>query len=170
VACAVAAALELGVPADAIGKRLGDLRPADHRLTTSTGGTGFTIVDDTYNANPAGAQAALAALDRLATPGRKRVVVTPGMVELGPKQDEENERFGADAATRATHLVVVGHTNRRALLRGAAQAQAEARAQARSATEVVRVEHRNEAVAWVREHVQAGDVVLYENDLPDHFP
>jgi UDP-N-acetylmuramoyl-tripeptide--D-alanyl-D-alanine ligase len=170
VACAVAAALELGVPADAIGKRLGDLRPADHRLTTSTGGTGFTIVDDTYNANPAGAQAALAALDRLATPGGKRVVVTPGMVELGPKQDEENERFGADAATRATHLVVVGHTNRRALLRGAAQAQAEARAQARSATEVVRVEHRNEAVAWVREHVQAGDVVLYENDLPDHFP
>ena len=29
---------------------------------------------------------------------------------------------------------------------------------------------REEAVAWVRSALGPGDVVLYENDLPDHHP
>ncbi|MGH9153676.1 MAG: glutamate ligase domain-containing protein, partial [Acidimicrobiales bacterium] len=115
---------------------------------------------DTYNANPAGAAAALEALARHGSAGRRRVVVTPGMVELGPRQHEENARFAAAAAAVATHLVVVGHTNRRALLEGAAGGGAR----------VVPVETRDQAVAWVRGHVGEGDAVLYENDLPDHYP
>ena len=160
VACAVAVARELGVPVDVVATRLADLPTAEHRLTTSRGSTGFTIVDDTYNANPAGAAAALAALARVAQPGRKQVVVTPGMVELGPRQVEENTRFATAASRQATHLVVVGHTNRAALLAGTAGGQAE----------VLVVETRDDAVAWVREHLGEGDAVLYENDLPDHFP
>ncbi|HEX9970208.1 MAG TPA: Mur ligase family protein, partial [Acidimicrobiales bacterium] len=160
VACAVAVARELGVSDDVIAARLADLPVAEHRLTTSTGSGGFTIVDDTYNANPAGAAAALAALARVATPGAKQVVVTPGMVELGPRQAQENTAFAAAAARQCTHLVVVGHTNRAALLEGARGGQAE----------VLVVETREDAVAWVREHLHHGDAVLYENDLPDHFP
>ncbi|MDQ1439113.1 MAG: UDP-N-acetylmuramoyl-tripeptide--D-alanyl-D-alanine ligase [Acidimicrobiaceae bacterium] len=162
VACAVAVALELGVPPEVVEARVADLPTAEHRLTASTGSGGFTIVDDTYNANPAGTVAALAALARhgQAGQGHKQVVVTPGMVELGPRQAEENRRFAAAAVAQATHLVVVGHTNRAALLEGARAGQAE----------VLVVETREDAVAWVREHLQPGDVVLYENDLPDHFP
>ena len=110
--------------------------------------------------NPAGAARALAALARHSSPDKLRVVVTPGMVELGARQREENARFAAAAAEAATHLVVVGHTNRRALLAGAAGGTAR----------VVPVGTREQAVAWVREHVGEGDAVLYENDLPDHFP
>ena len=160
VACAVAVARELGVPPEVIEARLADLPTAEHRLTPSTGLGGFTILDDTYNANPAGTVAALAALARHAQEGHKQVVVTPGMVELGPLQAEENRRFAAAAAAQATHVVVVGHTNRAALLEGVRGGQAE----------VLVVETREEAVAWVREHLQPGDAVLYENDLPDHFP
>ncbi|HUP69071.1 MAG TPA: Mur ligase family protein [Acidimicrobiales bacterium] len=160
VACAVAAALEAGAAEESIGERLATLPTAPHRLSVSTGQTGATILDDTYNANPAGAAAALEALARHATPDRRRVVVTPGIVELGPRQDEENRRLAAAAAASATHFVVVGHTNRSALVAGAAGGSAE----------VVLTETRDEAVAWVREHVVEGDVVLYENDLPDHFP
>ncbi|HVF75217.1 MAG TPA: UDP-N-acetylmuramoyl-tripeptide--D-alanyl-D-alanine ligase [Acidimicrobiales bacterium] len=160
VACAVAVALELGVPADVVESRVAGLPVAEHRLTASTGSGGFTIVDDTYNANPAGTTAALAALARHAQPGHKQVVVTPGMVELGPRQAEENQRFAAAAVAQATHFVVVGHTNRAALLEGARGGQAE----------VLVVETREDAVAWVRENLQPGDAVLYENDLPDHFP
>jgi UDP-N-acetylmuramoyl-tripeptide--D-alanyl-D-alanine ligase len=160
VACAAAVAIELGVPREAVVARLGDLPVAEHRLTTSTGGGGFTIVDDTYNANPAGAAAALAALARVATPDGKQVVVTPGMVELGPRQAEENTRFATAVARQCSHLVVVGHTNRPALLKGAHGGQAE----------VLAVETREDAVAWVRDTLHAGDAVLYENDLPDHFP
>ncbi|HVE46178.1 MAG TPA: Mur ligase family protein [Acidimicrobiales bacterium] len=160
VACAVAAALEVGVPEEAVAARLATLPTAPHRLSVSQGQTGATIIDDTYNANPAGAAVALAALDRHASSEHRRVVVTPGMVELGPVQEAENRRLAAAAARAATHLVVVGHTNRAALVAGAAGGRAE----------LVLTETRDEAVAWVRQHVGQGDVVLYENDLPDHFP
>ena len=82
------------------------------------------------------------------------------MVELGNRQDDENEAFAEAAAKQASHLVVVGHSNRAALLAGAAKGDAT----------VVLVETREHATAWVREHLGPGDAVLYENDLPDHFP
>ncbi|HSS10247.1 MAG TPA: Mur ligase family protein, partial [Acidimicrobiales bacterium] len=98
VACAVAVALELDVRPDLIAKRLVDLPTAAHRRETTTGRTGATIIDDTYNANPAGAAAALRLLSRLASGERRSIVVTPGMVELGERQEEENARFAAAAA------------------------------------------------------------------------
>ena len=127
----------------------------------STGAGGFTILDDTYNSNPAGAEAALHRLGRLARPGGRCVVVTPGMVELGDRQAAANGHFASMAAAQASHLVVVGHTNRPALVAGA---------RAGGGAEVVTVETRPQAVEWVRSHLHEGDAVLYENDLPDHFP
>jgi UDP-N-acetylmuramoyl-tripeptide--D-alanyl-D-alanine ligase len=162
VACAVAVAVELGVRPDLIAKRLGRLPAAPHRRQVTTGLTGATIIDDTYNSNPAGAAAALRLLARLATGGRRSVVVTPGMVELGDRQDEENARFAEAAARTATDLVIVGHTNAAGLLAGARRGRPNAA--------VVRVPTRDQAVAWVTERLGRGDVVLYENDLPDHFP
>jgi UDP-N-acetylmuramoyl-tripeptide--D-alanyl-D-alanine ligase len=158
VACAVAVALELGVPADEVAARLPWLPSAPNRLTVETAPGGFTIIDDTFNSNPAGARWALGSLCRHAADGGRRVVVTPGMVELGPIQARENAAFGAAAARAATDLVIVGRTNRRALLAGA------------GAAATVLVDTRDEAVAWVREHLGPGDAVLYENDLPDHYP
>jgi UDP-N-acetylmuramoyl-tripeptide--D-alanyl-D-alanine ligase len=158
VACAVAVALELGVPRDAVLERIRSLPTAPNRLTTSTGAGGFTILDDTYNSNPAGVRRALAQLERAG--GARRVVVTPGMVELGPRQRQENAEFARQAAKVATDLVVVGHTNRAALLEGASG----------TGLDVVLVEDREAAVDWVKDTLGPGDAVLYENDLPDHFP
>jgi UDP-N-acetylmuramoyl-tripeptide--D-alanyl-D-alanine ligase len=158
-ACAVGAALAMDVDRLLIGGALdGAERPA-HRQTVYRSELGFTVVDDTYNANPAGAEAALKLLAEVAPEGR-RVVVTPGMVELGPIQDEENEEFGRLAAAAADEVIIVGRTNRAALLRGASGGPAS----------VMVVASRTEAVDWVRLNLDAGDGVLYENDLPDHYP
>jgi UDP-N-acetylmuramoyl-tripeptide--D-alanyl-D-alanine ligase len=162
VACAVAVALELGIRHDLIAKRLVDLPTARHRREITTGQTGATVIDDTYNANPAGATAALSVLTRLAVDGHRSVVVTPGMVELGARQQLENARFAEAAAKLATDLLIVGQTNAPGLLAGVARAGSNA--------QVVRVATREQAVAWVTERVGPGDVVLYENDLPDHYP
>jgi UDP-N-acetylmuramoyl-tripeptide--D-alanyl-D-alanine ligase len=162
VAAAVAVAVQLGVPEDEIARRIATLPTAAHRLEPSRNARGLVVLDDTYNANPAGARAALGALARLGHHGARRVVVTPGMVELGPVQAEENRRFAREAAAVATDVVVVGRTNRRALLVGAAGAPGGAR------TVVVRT--RQQATEWVRAQTAPGDVVLYENDLPDHYP
>src|SRR5262249_4120536 len=143
-------------------KRLVDLPTALHRREITSGQTGATIIDDTYNANPAGATAALSLLTRLAVDGHRSVVVTPGMVELGDRQQLENARFAEAAAKLATDLVIVGQTNATGLLAGAARAGSKA--------QVVRVATREQAVAWVTQRVGPGDVVLYENDLPDHYP
>jgi UDP-N-acetylmuramoyl-tripeptide--D-alanyl-D-alanine ligase len=159
VACAVAVALELGVSATEVAKRLGALPVAPHRLEAQMSPGGFVVLDDTYNSNPAGARAALAALAGAARDEGRRVVVTPGMVELGPRQREENERFAAQVAQSPADLVVIGRTNRRALTRGFG-----------AAGSLVLVAHRDQAVAWVREQLGPGDAVLYENDVPDQYP
>ena len=69
----------------------------------------------------------------------------------------ENQLLGASAVETASDLVVVGRTNRRALS---------------PVPEVVRVtvRTRQQAVEWVRANLGPGDAVLYENDLPDHYP
>ena len=159
-ACAVAVAVALGVPLDDMGEALGGLSRPEHRQTVHRSASGVTFVDDSYNSNPAGARAALDLLAGLGTDGGRTVVVTPGMVELGRRQRAENEAFAAAAAAAATDVLVVGRANRKALLAGAA------RGPARVAT----VADRDEAAAWIRDHLGDGDVVLYENDLPDHYP
>jgi UDP-N-acetylmuramoyl-tripeptide--D-alanyl-D-alanine ligase len=159
VACALAAALALGVDAHAAAVRVGTLRAIENRQSVARAPSGVWVVDDTFNANPAGAEAALGLLASLEATGR-RAVVTPGMIELGGRQAEENERFARRAGTVAQIVIVVGQTNAKALLAGLAGAQAEVR----------RVATREQAVAWVRAELRSGDAVLYENDLPDHYP
>ena len=159
LAIAAAVAAEYGVSPEEIARRLVDLPAAPHRREQLTSERGFLIIDDTYNSNPAGAAAALELLWSLPGDGR-RVVVTPGMVELGPRQFDANVAFAREAAARASNLLVVGLTNRHALLSGSEGSKA--------AVTVLR--SREEAVIWVRSHLGTGDAVLYENDLPDHYP
>ncbi len=159
LACAIAAGVGLGVDAHAIATRIPHVAPVAHRLTVASAPSGVLVVDDTYNANPAGAGAALELLRSLPVDGR-RVVVTPGMIELGTRQRTENEAFAGAAAQVAAAVVVIGRTNVSALRRGALDGGAD----------VVRVATRERAVEWVRSTLGRGDAVLYENDLPDHYP
>jgi UDP-N-acetylmuramoyl-tripeptide--D-alanyl-D-alanine ligase len=159
LACALAAGIALGHGARELAERIERIAPVSSRLTVAGAPSGILVVDDTYNSNPAGASAALELLGSLPIDGR-RVVVTPGMVELGSRQRTENEAFAGAAADLASAVVVVGRTNAAALTRGARTGGAT----------VVRVPTRERAVEWVRLTLGTGDAVLYENDLPDHYP
>ncbi len=178
LACALAAALALGAEPEHVLGRIAGVPVASHRLEIGESASGVAVLDDTYNANPSGALAALRLLAGLPVSGR-RVVVTPGMVELGKRQFAENAALARAAVEVATDLVVVGWTNRRALLGGAKRAGGtlapaksihEPEEQPEMGCRVMVVPRRSEAVAWVRSNLSAGDAVLYENDLPDHFP
>ena len=162
IAVAIALASAAGVPNEVIAKRLATLPTASNRRALETAESGAVYIDDTYNSNPSGAHAALATLQRM---GEERnanriVLVTPGMVELGPRQAEENARFASAASEICTDIVIIGMTNRKALLSGAHEGRAR----------VSLVDDRAGARAWVKENAGASDVVLFENDLPDHFP
>ncbi len=158
LACALGAVVALGFDPGPMVERVASAPVAPHRASRSQGASGVAIIDDTFNSNPAGARAALAMLAEEGE-GRK-VLVTPGMVELGAVQADENRRLALAAAGVVTDLVVVGRTNRAALRRGASEA---------GLGSVIVVPDRPAAVDWVRRHLGPGDAVLYENDLPDHY-
>jgi len=160
-ACAVAVALELHSGPESLLPRLATLPVPPNRLQRYVAEGGYTVLDDTFNSNPTGARLALGRLAGEAVQGR-RVLVTPGMVELGSSQFDQNATLAEEAAGVVSDLVAVARTNRRALVAGASRAVPPAA--------VVLVDRLDQAVAWVREHLGPGDAVLYENDLPDHFP
>jgi len=153
--CAVAAAVAYGVDVRHLARRIPLLRSPDHRATAALNDAGVLVIDDTFNSNPSGARAGIETLER-DVDGR-RAVVTPGMVELGPLQRAENEALAQSAVASGATLVAVGWTNRRALVEG-------------SGGSAIVVPDRNAARRWVRENLRAGDGVLWENDLPDHYP
>ena len=156
LACAIAAALELGVATSDVMARLSHVTPVENRLNVVTASSGVVVIDDTFNANPQSALAALTVLRGLALSGR-RVMVTPGLIELGRDQYGENLALARKAAFYGVELVVVGRTNAVALAAGYER-------------DPLRFDTRDDAVAWVRSSLVAGDGVLYLNDLPDHYP
>ncbi|MCW4384902.1 UDP-N-acetylmuramoyl-tripeptide--D-alanyl-D-alanine ligase [Salinibacterium sp. SYSU T00001] len=161
VAVTVGIALALGMEPAAIGPRLTALPGSQHRAEVQEAPNGTVIIDDTYNSNPVGSERALEGAAALAEErGGTLVVVTPGMVELGSVQFERNRAFAASVTARGGTLLVVGRTNRAALLAGAEGA----------AHPALVFDRRPDAVQAALD--QAGDrgVILYENDLPDHYP
>ncbi|MDP9234996.1 MAG: UDP-N-acetylmuramoyl-tripeptide--D-alanyl-D-alanine ligase [Actinomycetota bacterium] len=157
VLAAVAVALAAGKQLDDLKDAIETLTPVEHRLQLLEGSGGVTVIDDAYNSNPDGADAALDVLASM--PARRRVVVTPGMIELGDRQFAENERFGRRAAAVADVVVVVAKANREAIVSGARGARAE----------LITVDSLAQATERVRTILGKGDVILFENDLPDHY-
>ncbi|MCR4763868.1 MAG: UDP-N-acetylmuramoyl-tripeptide--D-alanyl-D-alanine ligase [Lachnospiraceae bacterium] len=165
---AIAVAHMLGVPMAKLKMAARRLQPAEHRLQIRKTPYG-AILDDAYNANPAGAQAALEAMDAIAadsgdTGGRMlRILVTPGMVELGERQEEYNTAFGKQAAKLCDYILPVGKTNSGAIRNGALQAGfAENR--------ILLCTGLTEAMTRMAA-LEPGKprVVLLENDLPDDY-
>jgi UDP-N-acetylmuramoyl-tripeptide--D-alanyl-D-alanine ligase len=159
VLAGVAVARALGKPLASLGPGIAGMTPAEHRLQIIDGAGGVVVIDDAYNSNPQGAAEALEVLR--AMPGGKRIVISPGMVELGPEQHRANVEFGRHAAEVADVFIAVAPLNRAALLEGAAAAD--------GIGETIAVGSLAEATARLAGLVSAGDVVLFENDLPDQY-
>lgn len=159
IACAVAVAVQVGVTDQQIAERLPTLPIPQHRQEVAVTEEGLTVIDDTFNANPASVRRVLELLGQQGEENKK-VLVTPGMVELGKRQNDENQMFAKEATATVTDLIVVGKTNRIALVAGARE----------GGLSPIVVDTLPDAVAWVRKNTSQGDAVAYVNDLPDHFP
>lgn len=156
VACAAAAAIELGADPEVVLGRIGRLSVVANRANVVTAPSGVVVIDDTFNANPASATASLQLLYSLPVNGRK-VVITPGLIELGDEQYGYNLRLAEGCRNFGFELCVVNRTNARALIEGFVERP-------------LRFDTRPQAVEWVRANLHADDAVLYLNDLPDHYP
>lgn len=118
-------------------------------------------LNDAYNSNPQGFKGALEVLQRVA--GKRKVLVTPGMIELGERQFEENKNCAKSAASFCDLVIVVGGTNKQALVEGLNEGGL-------SAEKLKQVDSMREALNFLaEEYCIDGDVVLIENDLPDLY-
>ena len=160
---AVAVADLMQVPEAQQKRAMRQIEQIEHRLSIKRTAGGITIIDDAYNSNPAGAKMALEVLrDFRRAEGGRRIVVTPGFVEMGESQYRNNKELGAVIASAADIAVVVNRTNREAIVAGLNEAG--------FATEsIIQTDSFAEASAYLAGVMRAGDVVLYENDLPDSF-
>ena len=160
---AVAVADHLQV-SEAMQKRaMRQIEQIEHRLSVKRTAGGVTIVDDAYNSNPTGAKMALEVLRNFRRmEGGRRIVVTPGFVELGERQAELNRELGREIATACDIAIVVNKTNREAISAGITE-------QGFDLSNLIKVDSFAEASARLAQMLRAGDVVLYENDLPDSF-
>ena len=159
IALAFAAACTLGLAPEDVVASLRSMPQIAHRLEVKREGNGATLIDDAYNSNPVGFAAALEVLDLLRPPGGRRILVTPGMVELGAAHDEEHRRIGRLAASHVDVLVAVAPHRVAPLAAAFVAAAPEA--------EVVSCPGFAEAQERMSRNVAADDVVLLENDLPD---
>lgn len=136
------------------------IEPVEHRLELKKEGELF-VIDDAFNSNPVGARNAVDIL--CSFEAGRRVIITPGMVELGEVQDEENRKFGRYLAeSRVDLIILVGPEQTRPILEGIQEID--------RVNENVRVvKSLFEANDLVREFARSGDIILYENDLPDTY-
>ena len=93
----------------------------------------------------------------------KRIVVTPGMIELGDRQQALNEAFGEHIAETVDVAIVVGQYNRNAIVEGIKKSGTF------NDDNLIVVDSFAEAQQHLASLLQMGDTVLYENDLPDTF-
>ena len=161
ITAALAVAEHLGISVEARRRAVRQIEQVEHRLSMRRNG-GISILDDAYNSNPEGARMALEVLSGFATEG-KRYVVTPGFVEMGAKQFENNKTFGGDIArAKVDGVYVVNEVNRAAITEGLAEG-------GYPDSQVECVASFVEAMSSLQPKLKAGDVILYENDLPDSF-
>lgn len=159
---AAATARALGLPWAAIKGALATMPQIRFRLEVSSGSGAPTIINDAYNSNPVGFAAALECLDVLVKPGGRRILVTPGMVELGDLHDSEHERLGALTAKHADMVCVVTPSRIPSFVKGLEAAND-------GSTTVMTFATQDEAEAWVKANWRAEDAVLFENNLPDLY-
>lgn len=157
---AISVALKLGLTPEEIQRGISRIEPVPHRLQILDSNSSIMIIDDAFNSNPVGAKEALETIRDFKD--GKRIIVTPGMVELGAIEYEENKKFGTVMAGCCDIAILVGIKRSKPIVEGLETAGF-------PGDKIIVAANLNEATKTLGEIVRAGDVVLFENDLPDNY-
>lgn len=156
---AISYSLILGIDMPTIKSVVKGIEAVPHRLQILSYAANDLIIDDAYNSNPLGARNAVDVLSSFA--GYTKVIITPGMVELNDRQDEENEKFAEYAGNKVDYAIVVGHTNKLALDRGFEKTL--------SKDKLFNIERVEDAISYAMTNISGKKVILLENDLSDNY-
>lgn len=159
ICLAAAVAYKIGMSAKEIAFGIIRIQSVGHRLEIMPNNKGIVIIDDSYNANIDGVEAAMEVLDMFE--GRK-IVVTPGLVELGKEEGVLNVEYGKMLAKHADVVIIVGRHNAEMILSGLIDG-------GMKKEDIRFAKNLNRGNEELNKMAKAGDVVLFENDLPDNY-
>ncbi|MBR4868051.1 MAG: UDP-N-acetylmuramoyl-tripeptide--D-alanyl-D-alanine ligase, partial [Clostridia bacterium] len=160
ITVAVAVARDFGVAVPDIQYAVSTLKPTEHRLEVKAFTGGATMIDDAYNANPEGCLEAVNVLGRFEN--KKKIIVTPGLVELGERENECNFDLGVRAGQVCDQIVLVGLNRSKPIADGV-------RSTDFNEENLHIVASFKDAMALLAPTLDASCVVLLENDLPDNY-
>ncbi len=151
----------IGIKPEMIKVALKSTPQIKHRLEVKSYINGSQVIDDAYNSNPQGFRNAINLLDLLNTKNGRKILVTPGMVELGDLHDKEHTEIGRIASEKVDITLLIKGER--------IPTFADAYNNSKNGAELIELPSFEDAKAWLQENVTAADVVLLENDLPDLY-
>ena len=157
---AAAIAYKMGVTPEQIKFAISRLEPTEHRLEIKSSVAGSTMLDDAYNANPEGCIEAVKVLSHFE--GMQKVIITPGLIELGDKEYECNYNLGLEAAKYCDIMIFVGKNRSKPMTDAAKAANF-------PEDKVFVAQSFREAMEIYSKFADSNSVVLLENDLPDNY-
>lgn len=157
---AIAVSSQMGIALEEMVYPIKQLKPIEHRLELKQGFKNTIFIDDAFNSNPVGSKMALEILHKIS--GNRKIIVTPGMVELGKKEFELNQQFGKYIAETCDYVILVGKKQSEAIIAGLQEVNYPEK-------QIFVAKHFNEANQHLQSILQEHDVVLFENDLPDSY-
>ena len=154
----IALGKELGISIEKLIVGVKKVNSIEHRLELKKY-MDINIIDDAYNSNPIGSKMALEVLDMM--PGKK-IIVTPGMIELADKEFELNMEFGKYIADVCDDVILVGETQTKAIYEGLIYKD--------YAKEHIHIINDVKLAFKLMQELKGKETyVLLENDLPDIF-
>ncbi|MBR1925233.1 MAG: UDP-N-acetylmuramoyl-tripeptide--D-alanyl-D-alanine ligase [Clostridia bacterium] len=153
-------ALKLGLNLKEIANGISKISPVEHRLQLVNAPNNVIILDDTYNASIEGSRRALEVLSMFND--RRKIVITPGLVELGTMERLANYEFGERISEIADIVIIVNHTNEIALKQGLIDKEFDEE-------KIYNAENTIKAQEILTKIIKQNDVILWENDLPDSY-
>lgn len=155
----VAIASHLKLTNKEIQKGIEKIEPVEHRLQLMPTNNGTTVIDDAFNSNPVGSKMALEVVKQFE--GRK-IIITPGMVELGKEEYNLNKEFGEQMAEAVDIAILVGVQRSAPIVEGLKSKKFDD-------MNIYVVASLDEATKKLSSLTKKGDVILFENDLPDNY-
>ncbi|SDI30821.1 UDP-N-acetylmuramoyl-tripeptide--D-alanyl-D-alanine ligase [Alteribacillus persepolensis] len=159
ILAAIAMGAEKGISLEKIARAIKNVQPVEHRLELKKTTGNITIIDDSFNSNPVGSRMALEVLGQMP---EQKILVTPGMIELGEKEYELNKALAEHAADVCDFVILVGKKQTKPLQDGLA-------AKGYPEDQFYVAAHLQDALDKMNEVAVKKSVVLLENDLPDTF-
>ncbi len=149
---------ELGLTKKELVRGVSEVKGTEHRLELKKYGK-LTIIDDAYNSNPVGSKMALEVLKLM---GGTKIIVTPGMIELGAKQYELNKEFGKYISDACDYVILIGKKQTEPIYDGLKECKY-------SDDKIFILDDVREAFPLMNRLASGDTFVLLENDLPDLF-